>query len=899
MSTPESQEQIGVANSDWSVPQHRCAGPQNPFTPFELNDTENSAVSRFEAQVAKYPDAIAISDRIREWNYRELNGIANRIATELERAGGSNDTPVALLFEHCAPAIAATLATLKAGRCYVPLNPRQPAARLAGIFKDSGARVIITNQLNAAMAHEISEGAAKLIPIDELLTQPREENLGLPISPDALACILFTSGSTGVPKGVVQSHFNVLHNAMNYTNVAHIDKSDRHTLLSSYDVGASMSPIYSTLLNGASVHLFDIRARGFIELADWLLEKRITMYHSVPQVFRHFVAALPEGMSFPMLRLIKLGGEASNINDVELYRERFGKTAILQISLGTTELNVVRTFFIDNDTRIEGTIVPVGYEIPGVEVIILDEEGREVGPEVAGQIAIKSRFLFLGYWHSPVQTEAVLSTLPDGRRMYRTGDRGVMLRDGCLIHLGRSDSMVKISGVRIEVAEVETALLRLPGVREAVVVGRPDDRGDMRLIAYVVGEATAAELRRRLKEQVPLAMIPSAFVAIEQLPVNRNGKVDRNALPNPEAIPTGANPPRDAIELSLVSIWNEVLEHQSIGIRDDFFRLGGDSLAALELFERIEHLYGHRLPMSLLSDASTIEQQASILRDEKGSPPPQAVVTLQPHGDGPGLFWVPGGGNDVVSLVGFAREVGTEQPFYGLQPPGQDGISEPLRTVRALATYFVREMRKAQPHGPYYLGGGSFGGVVAFEMAQQLTRAGERIAMLALHDTHGPGYPKLRWNAPFRFRIFRTFGISLAQPGERQWAHMRTEMFNIWHARFFMRIRKLRGMALTPESAYFNFLLIATRALRRYRPSPYPGKITLLRHTIRVSPELYYPDPCLGWKPFAAGGLEIIDVQGRHGQTLTNDLADFSANLRACIRAARLEYDSADSAAAS
>ncbi|HXN84741.1 MAG TPA: AMP-binding protein [Candidatus Binataceae bacterium] len=898
MGTPESKEQSGVINSAWPVPQHRCYGPQNAFTPFTLSDSENTLGLRFEAQVAKHPEAIAISDGVHEWNYRELNGIANRIATELQRAGGTNDIPVALLFEHCAPAIAAMLATLKAGRCYVPFNPRQPAARLARIFKDCGARVVITNRLNAAMAREISDAAATLIEIDQLLTEPREENLGLSISPDAIACIMFTSGSTGVPKGVAHSHRTLLPNVMNYTNDAHLAPSDRHTLLASYDAGAAMVPSYSTLLNGASLHLFDVRAGGFTELAAWLTERRITIYHSVPQVFRHFVAALPEGMSFPRLRMVRMGGETVTVADVEMYRQRFSTTAILQIGLAATEIVPIRTFFLDAATPLDGPLVPVGYAEPGVEVVILDDDGREAGPEVAGQIAIKSRHLFCGYWRNPALTASVVSDLPDGRRMFRTGDRGVILPGGCLIHLGRRDSMVKISGMSVEVAEVEAVLLRFPGVREAVVIGKPDHRGDMHLIAYIVGNAKAAALRRWLKENLPAPMIPAAFVAMEALPLTRFGKVDRSALPDPESIQSGTHPPRDAIELRLATIWSEVLELPSIGIRDDFFQLGGDSIAALELFSHIDNLFGRRIPMALLSGASTIEQQAKILRDEQWSPPSEAVVTLQPKGDGHGLFWVPGAGNDVVSLVGLARELGTGQPFYGLQPPGQDRNTQPLRTVEALASYFIGEMRKVQPRGPYYLGGGSFGGVVAYEMANQLTRAGERVALLAFNDSRAPGYPKLRPNAPLRFRIFRKFGLRLAQPSARQWPDLRREMFNIWRARFFMRMRKLRGLALTPESAYFNFLLIATRALRRYRPSAYPGRITLFRHTIQPSAELYFTDPLLGWKELAAGGIETIDIDGDHGHKHPRNIAELSQKLRERIRAARSKYDSLDVAAA-
>ena len=886
MGTGAAYEQI----SDRPVPRlarrHGCAGPQNRYTPFDARDIEGSIAARFEAQVAKRRDVLAITDHVHRWTYAELNGFANRIGMELIRDPQPNGVPIALLFEHGAPAIAAILGVLKAGRAYVPLNAQQPAARLGGILQDSGAKTIVTNDRYSELAAEISNQSARIISIDGLRGEPRADNLGITNRPDDLAMILFTSGSTGVPKGVVHNHRNILHNVCNVTNCLHIDASDRLAQLYSYDTGASIPQIYAALFNGASVHLFNLRARGFADLANWIAEEKITIYHSVPQVFRHLADALDPDASFPELRLMRVGGEATSIADVELYRQHFAKTALLQVSMGSTEIAPICGLFIDGDTRLEGSIVPAGYEMPDTEMLILDDEGHEVAPGTAGQIAIRSEFLFCNYWHNPELTAAVMTTGPDGKRTFRTGDRGMMIDDGCLIHLGRRESIVKIGGMSVEVAEVEAALVRDGGVSEVAVVGRPDRSGEMRLVAYLVGDATTRELRTRLARALPTWMIPATFVRMKSLPVNRSGKIDRAALPDPTPVRYGEDPPRDPFEASLIAIWEGLLQLRPIGIRDDFFRLGGDSLLAVELITHLESMFDRHVPASMLAENPTIEQQADVLRDGNWSLQWPSIVPLQLRGDRPPIFFVPGAGSDVTSLMGFAHTLGIEQPFYGLQPPGLDGRRRPARSVEELATYFLAELRRAYPRGPYFLGGASYGGLVAFEMAQQITRLGEQVAFLGLLDTYASRYPRMRWKVPIRFRVFRRFGNTLPQSPGRTFEDIAREMAGILHARFSNRILKLGRHPLTREGGYFDSFERALGSRRRYRISPYPGKITLFRYQQQPSTALYHADPLMGWSA-AAEALEIIDVPGSHTNLTPDDAQEVCKQLRDRLRAAQ------------
>lgn len=337
------------------------------------------------------------------------------------------------------------------------------------------------------------------------------------------------------------------------------------------------------------------------------------------------------------------------------------------MSYGASEMNVVRMFFVDHATTLDGAIVPVGYEVAETEVVVLDEHGRERGAGRVGEIAIRSEYLFRCYWRNPELTAAVLADCPDGRRMFRTSDRGMILRDGCLVHLGRRHSAVKVRGQYVETAEVEAALLANPAVREAAVAGRPDRFGETRLVAYVASEAAPVALRAELARALPASMVPSAFVRLDSLPLTSNGKVDRRALPDPpEPTRSGAHPPRDRLEVCLAAIWEEVLKLRPVGIGDDFFELGGDSILALELMSQVESVCGQRLPISALLEAPTVARQAEILRDANWSPAWPAIVALQPHGDRPGFFCAAGAGTDVLSLAELPRHLGRDQPFYGL-----------------------------------------------------------------------------------------------------------------------------------------------------------------------------------------------------------------------------------------
>ena len=568
----------------------------------------------------------------------DLNDAANRIAHAILRQRGAGAETIALLFEQGAPVIAAILGVLKAGKIYVALDPSFPQAQLTHMLDDSQAALIVTNSKHLSLAKAWAGNTRYALNIDVLDGSVGDENPDLQLPPDTIAHILYTSGSTGRSKGVIQTHRNVLHKIMINSNSLRLSHQDRLSLLYSCSYSASVKCIFSALLNGAAVYPFDVKEEGLAPMADWLSREGISVYFSVPTVFRGFIATLSGNEPFPDLRLVYLGGEPVTVRDVDLYKRHLPSHCILVNSLSSNETGPIRQYFITKGTQINGAIVPVGYPTPDNEVLLLDESGEDVGLDAVGEIVVKSRFLTPGYWRQPELTEKAFTHAPEGggARLYRTGDLGRLRPDGCLEHLGRKDFQVKIRGYRIDIPEIELALLSQEHIKEAVVVARQDHAGEPWLVAYVVPERqpmpTSSELRRILEGKFPPYMIPSAFVLLETLPLTSTGKVDRRALPAPAttrpelAIPFVA--PRMPIEQRVAQIWAETLGLEQVGINDPFLDLGGHSLLATQIASRVREAFQVDIRLQSLLEAATIADMAVLIGQRQADMLPQAELAL-------------------------------------------------------------------------------------------------------------------------------------------------------------------------------------------------------------------------------------------------------------------------------
>jgi amino acid adenylation domain-containing protein len=590
-------------------------------------DLDASLPSRFRQIVRMYGSRVAIetmpghgpAQDDGQVSYDTLDRSSNQVAHAILARLGRGPGQVAVLLGHGAPIIAAILGILKAGKSYVALNPGRKPEQLAEILEHSEARLLISSP--GPLAPQIATTRAGLLMMEEVASFPVTDP-GIRVEADSPAYIAYTSGSTGRPKGVIDSHRHVLHNVMRYTTGLGIAPADRLTLLQTCSNSGSISSLFGALLNGATSCPFDVSQSGLDRLAEWLRAAGITIYHSVPAIFRE----LDRGKGrYDTVRVVRLEGDQAFHRDVAIFRRRFTPPCVLVHGLGATECGLVRCFSIDHQTPFDEWRVPIGYAVDDMDILLRHDAGREVPTGQVGEIVVRSRYLALGYWRDPERTAAAFGPDPsDGsRRLYRTGDLGRFRSDGCLEHLGRRDSQVKVRGNLVDLSEIERAVVETTGALEVVAVGRPaDDPGEDRIVAYVVPGAEFPSIgaaRRRLAVRLESFMIPSAFVLIDRLPRSPDGKLDRGALPpagqarrDPDRPFVG---PRTVIEARLTRLWADVLGEGAVGVEDDFFELGGHSLQALQIVSAVFDAFRVEVPVDRFFQTPTIAALAGMIAE--------------------------------------------------------------------------------------------------------------------------------------------------------------------------------------------------------------------------------------------------------------------------------------------
>ena len=584
--------------------------PQIAYEAFPMPEVAGSLVARFESQALWHRTRLAVKTPGAAWTYEELNARANAVAHALLMQVEGGGCRIGLMFNQDAPMFVGMLGVLKAGYAYVPLDPNYPLARLEAVIADAGIEVVVTE---AAHVELVSRLVAPQRVIDAMALSPISRNPGVKIDSRSLAYILYTSGSTGEPKGVMQTHRNVLHHVGAYTNALHISSEDRLTSLSTYAFDTGMQDGFGALLNGATIYPIDLRREARPgDTLEWICTERMTVLHCTPTVYRYLMR-FRGNRDLSCVRGVVLGGEEARAADLAIFKVAFGPGAVFVNGLGLTESTVALHFFANHETPLTGRVLPVGRPAVRTDVVLLDRNGRAGG--FCGEIGIRSAYVTPGYWARPERTnEAFLGDPCEvERRIYRTGDMGRLLPDGQLVFMGRADRQVKLRGIRVELGEVETALRSHPDIGEAVVVVREDTPGDKRLIAYVVGVkvmVNPTDLREHLKQRLPDYMVPSQVVGLAGIPRMPNGKVDRNALPVPlqEAESDRAYvAPRTPVEKELAQIFAELLGKERVGINDDFFVLGGHSLLGTQLVSRVRDTLGVELQLRALFTAPTVE----------------------------------------------------------------------------------------------------------------------------------------------------------------------------------------------------------------------------------------------------------------------------------------------------
>lgn len=600
----------------------QAARPANRCDEFRLDDTLQTLSERFEEQVRRYPDRLAIKSQHITLSYEELNRAANRVAHALLDRGGAEHELVALFCSAGLSTIIAGLGVLKAGKAFVPLDRRLPKNRIAEITAHLEGRFLLTDEKSQRAATASAVAGMSAINIDAVQGNRSSANPGLTLSPNSIAYINYTSGSTGAPKGVVWNHRRELFGIRAKTNVLHLAAEDRVSLLRANSVGATRD-MFLALLNGAALVTLELDEAGLSSLPRWLLDEEISVFSCVATVFRHAARGLTGSDNFSNVRVIHIGGEPVFKADVEIFKRCFRDDCLFVNRYSISETQAVSYFFVDKQREIDEERVPVGYPLEGNEVLILDDTGKTLGAHAVGQIAVRSPYLALGYWHQPELTRAKFLADPTGGdlRTYLTGDLGYRLPDGCLVHVGRTDFQAKISGHRVEMVAVETALQEIPSIKQAVVVSASDGAKGDRLIAYVVPKTKRAarsnDWRAHLKSRLPDYMVPAQFVALDRLPVSAGGKVDRRALAELKKTSrrrsTGLAAPRSSLETLLLGLWREALKLDSLGIDEEFAELGGDSLQAAQIVAGVRDLFALHKPLVELAGTPTVAALAKFI----------------------------------------------------------------------------------------------------------------------------------------------------------------------------------------------------------------------------------------------------------------------------------------------
>lgn len=820
---------------------------------------------RFEQQVQRCGSRPALRVAGASISFDQLNRRANRIAHVLARTIDRRQQPIAIVTAETHDAVASMLGILKSGNAWIPMDPALPEDRLTAMIEHAPAATVLTCKRTESLAKAICKGACPVIAVDEPGGTTTDGNLELEVAPTDLACILYTSGSTGVPKGVVHDQQNLMHPVEYWTSRFGITRDDRSLLVATFSHVAAVNDVLRTLLNGACLVPFDLRRSSLQRLAELIDEERITIYHSIPSVFRALARTLEGSRRFSDVRLMHLGGEPLFRSDVELFRRCVQRDCVLVNNLSATEIQTFAQHVITTRTELDTVIVPVGRATKGKRVLLVDDEGREVGTGEAGEIVVQSAFLALGYWKDAPRTAGAFSgdLARRSERTYRTGDLGRRREDGVIEYLGRKDDQIKIRGHRVELAEVQfflhQAAEELGGIDETTVVPWDTPSASKALVAYLVPRPGASielsALRRAVARRLAEPMRPETYVILESLPKTTTGKVDRSGLPAPTrpfAKPTSRSGSRTRLAAQVEGLWKQILGLDSIPRDADFFDLGGHSLLALELADEVEKLFGLKITLPELLDSPTLEGLIQLVSERPGQRPWPALVPFKTDGSKTPLFIVHGLGGVVIELREFARTLDPDRPAYALQARGVDGISPRQRRVEDMAATYIEEIRHVRPNGPYVLCGYSMGGIVAFEMAQQLASGGSRVEALILIDTPAPLRLGLRERTRFRWGFVRSALSQLA-------------------ARVFGRGREQRDLR---QGHYLDQLRMENvRAIRRYRVQAYPGPIhhVVSRGAVengtggRLDPllRLFLAKRSL-WNRLALGGVATREVIGHH-----------------------------------
>ena len=834
----------------------------------------------FEVQVEKAPENIALIYEGKTLTYRQLNQQANQLAHYLIKLGVKPDSLVGICVERSFEMVIGLLGIMKAGGAYVPIDPNYPQDRINYLLENSQVSILLTqNQLLNIL--QKYKGLTVCLDSDwDKVTSENNNNPASKVTSNHLIYVIYTSGSTGKPKGTMNTHKGVLNRILWMQDQYQLTENDRVLQKTPFSFDVSGWEFWWPLMTGAQLVL--AKPEGHKDpyyLVELITQQQITTLHFVPSMLQIFLDC-PEVKSCESLRQVFCSGEALSV----ALKERFFTQlqAELHNLYGPTEAAIDVTFW-HCQPGIKQSTVPIGRPVANTQTYILNSDLQPVPVGVAGELYIGGVQLARGYLNRPELTAERFIQNPfindfNAQFLYKTGDLARYQPDGNIEYLGRLDHQVKIRGNRIELGEIESVLREYPGIKDSLVLAKEYQQDDKRLVAYLVTEGTAFNLddiRSLIKNKLPDYMMPSAFVCLSEFPLTPNGKVNRKALPEPDfstiQISDNFIAPRNSIEQQLADIFCSLLQINSVSVKDNFFELGGHSLLAIRLMGKIQQQFNQQLPLSTLFTNRTIEDLAKLIEQDK-TVSFSSLVPIQDLGNKTPFFCVHPAGGHVFCYQEVSNLLGSNQPFYGLQAQGFNFGETVFTKVEDMAAFYIDKIQNFQPIGPYKIGGWSFGGVVAFEMAQQLIEIGQEVSLLALLD---PWVPILLDPNKKIDNLYLTGALSRYFGGIFGTDNLvnETELKSLPpENKIEYIIEKAEKLGLFPPEdsreknrRFVNVLVGTLKATYAYQRHYYPGKVTVFRPQER---HLHATDPQLAWVELYAvldaAEIELVNVSGSH-----------------------------------
>lgn len=833
----------------------------------------------FYKHVLESPESIAVKCQSYSISYGNLNAKVNQFASYLISRNIKVGDVIGLSMDKSINMVICFLGTLKAGATYLPLDPSLPVSRISYMLRDSKAKVLIASGKSQHVGGEKVDTWLIEDVISQIDDFPADE-LNVELKGNDLAYILYTSGSTGNPKGVMIEHHSLVNLILSVQTLPGLNKHDVFLSITTISFDIFQLELHLPLISGAKLILADTAVcKDGRRILDLIKREDVSVMQATPYTWRMM---LDSGWKECLPLKAFCGGEAMS---KMLVSDLLPKCSSLWNMYGPTETTI---YSIIAKISNSDAVVPIGKPIKNTQVYILDEfqsptPAGEVGEIFIGGVGVARGYINLSELTRERFIPDVFTKIP-GKTLYRTGDLGKLDADGNIICLGRSDYQIKIRGFRIEAGEVEDNLLQLRSIAKAIVVGHTDRIDNQRLIAYIIlkddkGNLSLDEHVRSwtttLKTILPDYMIPNTFIQLQELPVSSNGKIDRNALPEPQFnLPSKHyTSPLTSTEKFLVEIWNKYLGSENVGTTDNFFALGGHSKVAVQIMVELEKRIGKVIPISSLFEYPTIQKLARLLDNYDLNCNWKSLVPIKTSGTRVPLYIVHGIGLNVLIFYDLVKCLDDDQPVFGLQSRGLDGSNQAICSIDEVASYYVAEMLVQNPYGPYVIAGYSMGGLIALEMAKQIQQSGREVHKLILIDTNVPITYGSNILSKLLRKITRQFYKAIFIT--KSFVNEPIETLRYQQLVLKAKIQEFRGITPTlvkgsseinPVNIMETMSLSLEKAASQYVVRPYAGSIILYKALKRI----YYVDDrkYLGWKKFALKGLTVRDVPGDHRDML-------------------------------